>query len=295
MSRLIFGCGYLGLRVARRWLEQGQTVYAVTRSAQRGAELARAGLQPLVADVTRPETLVALPAAQTVLYAVAHDPRDPHSRHEVYVDGLAHVLSALPTMVQRLIFISSTGVYGQGDGDWVNEDTPVSPRREAGREFLAAEELLAQHPLGQRTVVLRAAGLYGPGRVPRQADIRAGRPLPAPTQGYLNLIHVEDLAEIVLAAEVRAVPPCMYLASDGQPVDRRTYYEYVAQLLGAPALQWIAPPPDSPAAIRAGSSKRVDSRRLREAWGVRLRYPGYREGLAAILAEESGKPKAESG
>ena len=291
MSHLVFGCGYLGFRVARRWREQGRTVYAVTRSAARAAELARAGLQPVVADVTRPETLADLPAAQTVLYAVAHDPHGPHSRREVYVQGLAHVLAALPTVVKRLIFISSTGVYSQAGGDWVNEDSPVSPQREAGREFLAAEELLAQHPLGRAAIVLRSAGLYGPGRVPRQADIRAGRPLPAPRQGYLNLIHVEDLVEIVLAAEARAVPPCMYLVSDGQPVDRRTYYEYVAQLLGAPPLQWIAPPPDSPAAIRAGSSKRVDSRRLRQQWAVRLRYPSYREGLAAIVGRAD---KAES-
>jgi hypothetical protein len=107
---------------------------------------------------------------------------------------------------------------------------------------------------------------------------------------------VEDLVEIVLAAETRAAPPCMYLASDGQPVERRTYYEHLAQLLGAPPLQWITAAPNSPAAIRAESSKRIDSRRLREAFGVPLRYPSYREGLAAIVGKaESGKRKAESG
>ena len=291
MSKLILGCGYLGLRVARRWLAEGEAVYGLTRSRARAEELAQAGLRPIVADVTQPETLASLPAVETALYAVAHDPASGQSRRAVYVDGLAHALDALSDQVQRVVFISSTGVYGQADGAWVDEDTPVSPRREAGQEFALAEELLRRHRLGPRSIILRSAGMYGPGRVPRLAEIRAGRPLPLPQQGYLNLIQVDDLAEIVLAAVRRATPPCLFLAGDCQPVQRRTYYECVAELLGAPPLQWTAPAPGSPAAIRAGDSKRVDARRVLQALGVTLRYPSYREGLAAILADLPRPPR----
>jgi nucleoside-diphosphate-sugar epimerase len=102
----------------------------------------------------------------------------------------------------------------------------------------------------------------------------------------LNLIHVDDAANVVLAAEERARPPRTYLVSDGQPVLRRQYYEMLAQLLGAPPPQFIAPAADSPAAERAASDKRISNQRMIEELGVQLAFPSYREGLAAIVAAE---------
>jgi len=109
-TRLILGCGYLGRRVASRWRERGEKVLAVTHAADRAGELAAAGLDPLVADVTRPDTLRNLPAADTVLYAVGYDRAGSASRREVLVDGLRAVLDALPRDTGRMIYISSTGV-----------------------------------------------------------------------------------------------------------------------------------------------------------------------------------------
>lgn len=286
MRKLIVGCGYLGRRVARRWLDAGHEVWAVTRSATHAAELAELGAHSRVADVTRPETLADLPTAPTVLYAVGYDRAGGLSRWDVYVAGLENFLLHAPTGIERMIYISSTGVYGQGDASWVDEQSECRPERNAGQAFWAAEQRLAAHTLGSLAVVLRMAGLYGPGRVPHRADLLARRPLAVPSEGYLNLIHVDDMAEVVLAADARATTARLYLACDGHPVPRPDYYSYLAELLGVPRPQLVPPPPGAPSAQRARANKRASNRRLIEELGVSLKYPTYREGLKAAIAEQ---------
>jgi nucleoside-diphosphate-sugar epimerase len=285
MPKLIFGCGYLGLRTAKRWQQEDETVYGVTRSAARAKEFSQMGLRPLIADISRPETLANLPDAETVLFSVGFDRQAERSIFDIYVSGLGHVLDALSGSVRRVIYISSSGVFGQTDGDWVTEGSPCRPTREGGIACLAAEDLLRAHPLGQRAIILRLAGLYGPGRIPRRDDLVQGRPIAAPSDGYLNLIHVDDAAAIVVAAEKHANPPATYLVSDGSPVLRREYYAELARLVGAPPPRYEAAPSDSPAARRATSDKRISNARLRSEIPFTLAYPSYREGLAAIVSQ----------
>ncbi|MBX9787548.1 MAG: NAD-dependent epimerase/dehydratase family protein [Pirellulales bacterium] len=298
-TKLIFGCGYLGARVARRWLAAGDRVLAVTRSAERAADLRQQGIAPIVADVTDANTLVALaelPPLDTVLYAIGFDRRLENSRQQVYVEGLRNVLGRLPADATRLVYISTTGVYGQHDGAWVNEESPCEPSREGGQVALAAEQLLLAHSLGERSIRLRLAGLYGPGRVPRRAELAAGQPVAAPRHGYLNLIHVDDAVAVILAAEALAVPPPrLYLVSDGQPVLRAEYFAEVARLTGGPPPRFIEPPADSPAAERNDGDKRIDSSRLRSELKIELKYPSYRAGLAAIIAAESQRASGATG
>ena len=170
MTKLIIGCGYLGLRVARRWRAAGHDVLCLVRTAEHAGQLAREGLHSLVADVTRPETLVGLPAAASVLWAVGFDAAGGRSRREVYVQGLQNVLAALPADTGRFLFVSSTSVYGNTRGGWVDENSPCQPGREAGRVLLVAEDALRHHALGPQSIILRLAGLYGPGRLPRLTD-----------------------------------------------------------------------------------------------------------------------------
>jgi nucleoside-diphosphate-sugar epimerase len=284
-SALIFGCGYLGLRVARRWRACGRCVTAVTRTPKRAEALQAEGLEAIIADITRPGALQHLPPAATVLFAVGFDRSAGQSIRDVYVTGLRLVLDALPDSVERFLYISSTGVYSQTGDVWVDEDSVAGPEREGGRACLEAEQLLAAHPIGRRSIVLRMAGLYGPGRVPRVRELESGQPIAAPSAGNLNLIHVEDAASVVIAAEQSAPLPRLYLVSDGHPVQRRTYYEELARLLGAPVPSFTTTDADSPAARRAESSKRIRNDRLRRELGVTLRYASYREGLAAILGD----------
>lgn len=290
MSKLIFGCGYLGLRVARRWRAAGETaVHVVTRSPERAATLAAEGLVPLVADVTRPETLRDLPAADTVLFAVGYDRASGKSIEQVYVAGFKHALDALPPAIGRLIYVSTTGVYGDCEGEWVNEDSACRPLRPGGQASLAAEDALWQSPLASRGVILRMAGLYGPGRIPNRAPLLAGEPLAVPTAGFLNLIHVDDAAAVVLAAEAADVSlPRRYVVSDGHPIPRGQYYAELARLLHAPAPRFVEPAADDSRAARAAADKRLDNSRMLAELHVSLAYPSYREGLAAIVAAEEG-------
>jgi nucleoside-diphosphate-sugar epimerase len=284
-AKLIFGCGYLGLRVARRWLAGGHLVYAVTRNAERAQAWGAEGLRAIVADVNKSETLNQLPAADTVLYAVGHAAPRENSPHSA---GLQNVLRALPAF-RRFVYISSTGVYGDRQGEWVDEETPCQPLRPSGQACLAAEKMLAASEAGRRSIILRLAGLYGPARIPRQDQLLAGEPIAAPRHGFLNLIHVDDAAEAVLAAEnVESVLPRVYLISDGSPVVRGEYYSELARIIGAPPPEFHPPDSLSPAAARAAADKRISNARMVAELNFRLRFASYRDGLRAIVAEAVG-------
>ena len=205
MDKLILGCGYLGRRVARLWRAEGHRVWATTRTSAGAAELADLGLNPLVCDVLRPDTLAELPRAETVLYCVGHDRHAGAPMREVYVRGLANVLDRLRGLgfPQRFLYVSSTGVYGGTGGEWVDESSACEPLSESGRIVLDAEELLRG---AAEAVVLRFGGIYGPGRLLRAEALRAGEPIGGDPDHWLNLIHVDDGALAILAAEERGRP-----------------------------------------------------------------------------------------
>jgi|SRR4051812_24577859 nucleoside-diphosphate-sugar epimerase len=286
MSKLIFGCGYLGQRVARRWLDAGDEVYVTTRSEARGAEFAQQGFKTIIADVTQPRTLRRLPDAGTVLFAVGHDRGSGQSIQEVYSRGLRNVLDALAPNTCRLIYISTTGVYGPGDGGWVDENTSPDPQRDGGRASLAAEQVLANHSLGSGSIILRLAGIYGPDRIPFLNELRSGQQIAAPATGWLNLIHIDDAAAVVVAAD--ELPPfengpLLYCVSDGVPIARGEFYAEVAQQIRARPPQFGEPEPNSPRARRAEANRRVNNARMLADLHVTLTYRDFRAGLSAIL------------
>jgi len=219
-----------------------------------------------------------------VLFAVGFDQGGADTIQDVYARGLENAVRWLPESVGKFIYISSTGVYGKVTEREVDEDSPCEPTREGGKACLAAENELRSSRFAARAIILRLAGLYGPGRIPRAKEVAARQPIEAPTSGWLNLIHVDDAAKIVLLAEERTPPPRIYVVSDGHPVERRQYYTELAHLLGAPPPRFVSPPANSPAALRAASDKRVNPRRLFAELSPALSYPSYREGLSAIVA-----------
>ena len=196
-QRLVFGCGYLGRRVAKLWNQTGDDVFAVTRSANRSETLATEGFSPLVADITRPETLADLPQVDTVLIAVGMDRSVYSDIRKVYVEGLKNVLDALPASVEHVIYVSSTGVYGNFDGAWIDEEARTDPKREGGKACLEAEQLLKESRWGSRSTILRFAGIYGPDRVPTRQQVLDKQWDRLSAAGYLNLIQVDDGASIV--------------------------------------------------------------------------------------------------
>lgn len=284
MSKLIVGCGYLGFRVAQLWRSAGIEVLATTRSAERASSWSAWGLRPIVWDVTSGKLPLAA-EVDTVVYAIGYDRASGRSKHEVYAEGLRNTLAGLSPATRRVILVSSVGVYSQHNGEWIDESSACEPTREGGQAALAAEECLFTSSFRERAIVLRAAGIYGPGRIPRSADLLAGRGLAVEADSFLNLIHVDDLAQIVVAAEQIQAPRTL-LVSDGCPVLRREYYEYLAQLLGAPAVQFLPSAAGSRERERGGGNKRVCNARLREEIALELNYADFRTGLTSIVNAE---------
>ncbi len=278
MDKLIVGCGYLGRRVAALWLRQGHRVFATTR--HRADELRGLGVEPVICDVVTGTGLEVLPAAATVVYCVGFDRSTGLTMRDVYLRGLENVLNRLP-VPGRFLYVSSTGVYGQTQGEEVDETAATEPAEESGRVVLEAERLLrARLP---RAIVLRFAGIYGPGRLLRRQAIEAGEALVGDAEKWLNLIHVEDGAAAVLAAEARGTDGVACNVCDDCPVRRREFYTEMARVLGAPPPHFVPPAAGAPLPPHERSNRRILNRRLREELGFCLDYPSYREGLIVSL------------
>jgi nucleoside-diphosphate-sugar epimerase len=267
---LIIGCGYVGRRAAARWIAEGRRVAALTRG--NADELAALGIESIVGDILDPQ-LPKLPQAATVLHAVGLDRSSGRSMREVYVDGLANVLYHLPRP-GRFLFVSSTSVYGQTDGEWVSEDSPAAPREGSGQVVLDAERVLRSKL--PEAVVLRFAGIYGPGRLLKKAALLRGEALAGDCDKWLNLIHVDDGVEAILAAEKLARPGATFNIADGEPVTRREFYSYWAKLLGAPEARFEHQPEVN------SSNRRITNCAARESLGWTPRYASYREGLIGL-------------
>lgn len=285
MSILIIGCGYLGRRVAEIFQQAGRTVYATTRSEDRAASFAdEHGWRPILWEITDssgPKT--PLPEIETVVLAVGFDRKSGHSIDQVYVGGVAQALNYLPDTVQRLFYVSSTGVYGQAQGELIDEKSPTNPTRPGGKACLQAEALLRESPFADRTTILRLAGIYGPGRLPYLQSIANNEPIQADGEGWLNLIHVEDAAAIIHQLDQLSETPPLLLVADGSPVMRKEYFAEIARQMNAPTPELVEAPPDH---RRGGTGKRVDASLLRSTLSLELQFPTYREGVADILQDE---------
>jgi nucleoside-diphosphate-sugar epimerase len=275
-SRLILGCGYLGRRVAALWCQQGQRVHAATRNADHLPP----DVEPILCDVLQPASLRALPKVDTVLYAVGFDRTSGAAMRAVYVDGLANVLDQLPRP-RRFIYVSSSSVYGQTDGGWVDEASATEPKEDSGRIVLDAEAVLrTKRP---DAIILRFAGIYGPGRLLRRQAIERGESILGDADKWLNLIHVEDGARAVLAAEQTGQAGRVYNVCDDHPVRRRYFYRALAHVLHAPEPRFVPSPPDQPTPPHEKTHRRVSNRRLKAELQFDMRYPDYEQGLRASI------------
>lgn len=283
MSKLVVGCGYVGKRLARFWRAAGEQVYVTTRSQARAKEYAREGLLPIILDVTE-QSQTELPPASTVVFAVGFDRSSGAKIQDVYVEGLKRVLHICDANARKFIYVSSTGVYGDTDGSLVDERTPCHPNRPGGEACLEAERLLQQDAaFGNKTIVLRMAGIYGPDRLPQLAKLKNGEPLLVADNAHLNLIHVDDIVRLIVACDNQVSPPTTFCVSDGQPVRRGEFYRYLAALVGCPPPVFEPPATGSSQAERARGDKRISNARLVAELGPTFLHPSYREGLQSIV------------
>jgi nucleoside-diphosphate-sugar epimerase len=287
--RLIVGCGYLGKRVAKIWLDRGIQVAALTRTESGAEALRTIGVKPIIGDVTDPKSLDSLSGNgpfEGLFHAVGLDRSSGKSMEEVYVHGLENILRILPsTLCPKIVFISSTSVYSQMDGSWINEETPPDAKGGSGGVVQNAEILLRKER--PESVILRFAGIYGPGRLLRGKAIESGEPIPVDPDKWLNLIHVEDGARAVDLAWDKAPVGSTFLVADGKPVLRGDYYRSLARLLKAPSPTFTEGTPGSRGGPDA-SHRRIDSRRAQQTLDWFPIFDDHEAGLRAILQEERG-------
>jgi nucleoside-diphosphate-sugar epimerase len=281
------GLGYSALALARSLLPAGWTVAGTSRCADNAAELRARGFVVEIFDRDRPLAPAALHGATHILVSIPPDPAgDP-------VLGLHGAdIAALPGL-SWLGYLSTTGVYGDRGGGWVDENSALLPTGERGRRRVTAEagwrELWQER--GVPVHIFRLAAIYGPRRSPFAA-LRAGtaKRIDKPGQVF-SRIHVEDLARVLQASIARPRPGAIYNVCDDEPAAPQAVVAYAAQLLGivAPPLMAIDQAELSAMARSFyGDNKRVRNALIKRELGVRLRYPDYRAGLAATLAEEAG-------
>jgi nucleoside-diphosphate-sugar epimerase len=273
---LIAGCGDVGMRLAARLRAQGQGVLCLRRNV---AALAP-GLHGFAADLADAVALSALPRGiRRVVFLPAPVTRDAAAYRTVYLDGLAHLLDALHLdVLQRCVLVTSSAVYGEHAGAWVDEDTLPAPLAFNGAILLEAEALLHARLGAGRGVVLRLAGLYGPGRTQLLDSLRAGQArAPRDPPFYANRIHVDDAAVALAHLLALPDPAPVYLGVDDTPLPLHELYAGLAQ-------QLHAPPPDIGLPPSGMGNKRLCNARLR-ASGWAPRWTDARAGYAALLAE----------
>lgn len=287
---LIVGCGDVGLRVLRH-LSPRWRVFALTSSSARRDELRQAGATPLIGDLDRLDTLMRLGG---VADAVLHLAPPLEGRCDLRTARLLRALARYGR-VRRIVYGSTTGVYGDAGGDRINEMHAIHPQSDRARRRADAERRLRWYgrAFGVPVTILRIPGIYALDRAggdPRER-LRRGTPVLAePDDVYTNHIHADDLARLCIAALTRGLPQRVLNASDDTELKMGDYFDLVADLHGLPRplriLRAQAEQQLTPMQLSFMSeSRRLDNTRMKRELRVQLRYPSVREGLNAANAQ----------
>ncbi len=281
---LIAGCGYVGSELGLRLAEAGHRVLGLRRRP----DALPYPIVPFAADLTTPADLLSLPADLThVVYAAAADGSSDEQYRKAYVDGLRN-LCELPQLrhpnFRQLMLISSTAVYGQSDGEWVSEESAASSASFSGKRLLESEQILqsSRLPYG----IIRAAGIYGPGRTRLIRMVGAGKVRFDPERPrYTNRIHRDDLAGAIAHLLGAPASDSVFIGVDQEPASMQSLATWLAERMGVPQ-----PTAESESASsnlistrRSVSNKRCSGAKLRES-GYRFRFPTFREGYGSMLA-----------
>ncbi|WP_166362347.1 SDR family oxidoreductase [Pseudomonas akapageensis] len=279
---LIAGCGDVGSRLARRLMSENWQVFGLRRNISRLPE----GVLGIAGDLFAPVCPATWPSGQIdyLVYCAAASVHDEAGYRAAYLEGLAHVFGWLGQHAQcprRVLFVSSSSVYGQQQGEWIDETSATLPSGFSGRLMLEAERLALNS--GHAASVVRLTGIYGPGRESFMNNVRQGYRVAVEPPLYGNRIHVEDAAGLLaclLQADSRGeVLDDCYIGVDDDPAALADVVAWLRERMGV--TEWAAE-----ASVRRTGSKRCSNARAR-ALGWVPQYPSYQEGYAAILEERA--------
>jgi len=281
MTVVIAGCGDLGTETGLRFAARGDRVLGLRRSAEKLPREIEGQSIDLSVDVP------VLPAdTSLVMIAMSPDERSAAGYRAAYINTVRSIATAIQrdcAVPPRVLYVSSTAVYGVDDGGWVDEATPAQPAAPTAVVLREAEKsLLEQLP---DATILRLGGIYGPGRT-RQIDrLRNGLETMSREARLTNLIHRDDAAAaIVHLLSMQERPKTLYIGVDDCPADQREIVEFLARSLSVP----IPPLAAKIVGAEGGRGKRCRNARLRES-GFVFTYPSYREGYVAVLSGEGAR------
>ena len=285
----IVGCGYMGIRLSRLERAEGSRVAAMARSEASGNLLRQEGMEVVAGDLDDAPSLEGLPIEGAIVYYFA--PPTPEGLVDSRMDNFLSSIdsSCLP---ERVVLISTTGVYGNCGGDWVTEDRPPAPEADRAKRRLSAETMLTSWGKANSVpvIILRVPGIYGPGKLPGRR-LRQGLPvLREEDSPFSNRVHADDLARACLAAARRGKGGGIYNISDGHPTTMTDYFYKVADHLDIPRPPAISLE-EAKRSLSEGmlsylaESKRLDNRKMREELGVEPLYPDLDRGLASCSRE----------
>lgn len=288
MSELIFGCGYVGQRLAEHYVRGDRDLLGVVRTTTSLEVVRRLGVEALQADLDKP-SLPELPLQDATLFYFIPPPKLGETDTRV-----RRLISEFERQghPRRVIYLSTTGVYGDCKGEWVSEERPVKPEAARAKRRWDAESSFQdwRTNTGRELVILRVAGIYGPGKLPLER-LRKGLPLVRKEESpWTNRIHIDDLVQACVAAGERGRDGEVYNVSDGSPGSMIDYFKLIAELAGLPA-----PPAISLAQadneLSKGmlsymrESRRVDNSKMRRELGLSLIYPSMESGLPACFSK----------
>jgi nucleoside-diphosphate-sugar epimerase len=288
MRVLIVGCGYVGLPLGAELARLGHKVFGLRRSALAEAEMKSAGITPLHADVTRPDSLQNLPLGfDWVVNCTASGGGAADDYRKVYLEGNRNLLAWLAeSPPKKFVYTSSTSVYAQNDGSVVTENSPTEPDAPTAKVLVETEKLLLAAVTERQfpAVILRVAGIYGPARGHSfKQFLRGEARIEGDGARWLNMIHRDDLIGVIIAALERGAPGEIYSAADNAPPSQLEFFTWLATELKQPLPPKVAA--DAEVWRKRGvTNKRVSNAKLRAELKYEFRFPDFRAGYAAEIA-----------
>lgn len=286
---LIVGCGDIGVRVAQQMRQAGGKVAGLVRSGASAARLREHGIEPVGGNLDDVDSLSGVPTAGTLLFYFA-----PPTGGGPYDNRMRNFCQAVGAekLPGKVVYISTSGVYGDCGGAWVTEETPLNPQTSRAQRRVDAETTLADwgRNHGVPVVILRVTGIYGPGRLPL-ARIQQGHPVLREEESPpTNRIHADDLAAVCVLAAKTASGGDVFNVSDGRPGTMTDYFNTICDLLGLPRLPQV----DMAEAKRVMNpmmlsylteTRRMSNQKMIEQLGITLKYPDLESGLKNVIEQ----------
>ncbi len=272
---LIAGCGDLGCELGSQLFEKGHEVFGIRRDVSQVPGC----IQPIATDLfsqtpTLPENL------DYVFYIVSANGYKDGAYYQAYVLGVKHILKALAGQnIKRIFFISSSSVFGQSDGEWVTEDSPVDGKNFASKRLLEGEEAISSSEFASTTI--RFGGIYGPGRTHLIDLVMEGKA--HCMEGiYSNRIHSADCIGMMIHLMEMNKPEQLYIGVDNEPTPTCDVYEWLAEQLSVSNIEHLEPTENS---RMQRSNKRLSNEKIRSA-GYEFKYPSFRDGYSRLIENQ---------